>query len=326
MRSTVLAGFVLFGASSALAVACTISSTTVDGSGSDSGAGDTSTTDSGSDGGTDGDDGAAEAEAAPPPQTSVRFANLSPDAPTIDFCIAPHGTSSFQGPVIALAAADAGAGGVSGLDFEQVTTYFATAPGQYEVRLVAAGSADCSTALQGTTDATSLPSLAQDAYTTIAVLGDLAAAGNDPTLALHAYADDTTAPANQAALRFLHAAPSLPALDFGSGSLGSADFQALFTQAQFGVLGTQSSSDAGTVDTNGYVGIAPLASEEMSAHTSTGATSDAFDGANVSANVGNVITIFAVGAKTGDSSHPPVLLLCFDNAVTTDVLANCSVQ
>ena len=95
-------------------------------------------------------------DAETPVLASVRVAHASPDAPAFDVCVAPHGTATFQGPLLARLAAsvtaatgiDAGAVGVS---FSQVSAYVSLAPGQYDVRLVAAGASSCdpSAALDG---------------------------------------------------------------------------------------------------------------------------------------------------------------------------------
>src|ERR1700677_1906860 len=102
--------------------------------------------------GDDSGDVFADAEALP--VASLRIAHVSPDAPALDVCVAPHGTTAFQGPLIAQLAASLGLGvlqdggnendaGHVGLSFPQVSAYVSLAPGQYDVRLVAAGAPSC---------------------------------------------------------------------------------------------------------------------------------------------------------------------------------------
>ena len=67
----------------------------------------------------------------------LRIAHLSPDAPAVDVCIAPHGTTDFAGPVLA------GAGAASGLSYGNVTKYLDVEAIQYDVRVVAPGAANC---------------------------------------------------------------------------------------------------------------------------------------------------------------------------------------
>ncbi len=45
----------------------------------------------------------------------------------------------------------------------------------------------------------------------------------------------------------------------------------------------------------------------------------------VEIDLGSVATVFAVGGKTGDASHPPALLLCVDNEPSGGLLSDCSI-
>src|SRR5580704_12402257 len=94
----------------------------------------------------DGGDDASDAMDAAPTQAMVRFAQLSPDAPALDVCLAAHGTGDYRGPLLAQFAEDAGLPGdasAPGLSFAEVSAYFAIEPGTYDVRLVAAGATSC---------------------------------------------------------------------------------------------------------------------------------------------------------------------------------------
>ncbi len=267
------------------------------------------------DAGTPRDEAAPEAAAT---QAYARLAAWSPDEVAVDFCVAPHGTTTYDGPLVArLAAADdAGAGdaeaGPPGLSFPQVTAYVALAPGSYDVTLVAGGSASCAA---GILDATSLPALAAGSYTTFALVGDAQADESDRALSLATFRDDTgTSAPSGASLRFINAAPSLPAVDLGSGSLQDADFQALFTDVHFAGTASQSGSDAGTVDTNGYLAYSPLTGAVLSAHVSTGATSDTAVADGVALGLSTATTIVLVGARSGDAGMSAQLLQCTDGA------------
>ena len=88
-----------------------------------------------------------------------------------DFCLARHGTGAFEGPILAANAAsidDAGVvdAGSGSLAFPQVTAYLLLDPAQYDARVVAAGSVNCST---GIADATNLPALASGGLETLAL-------------------------------------------------------------------------------------------------------------------------------------------------------------
>jgi hypothetical protein len=80
------------------------------------------------------------------PQALLRIAHLSPDLPAIDVCVAPHGTTAFQGPLIRQLALAQGAdpdAGMPGFSYAQVTAYLSLNAGSYDVRVVSGGAASC---------------------------------------------------------------------------------------------------------------------------------------------------------------------------------------
>jgi hypothetical protein len=111
---------------------------------------------------------------APSPmnQAQIRVAHVSPEAPAVDFCLAPHGTASFAGPILA------GAGRAAGLSYGTVSRYFAVDAGDYDVRLVAPGAADCKAPLAGLDDFTRLPAVEAGAAVTVATEGMLGGQGD----------------------------------------------------------------------------------------------------------------------------------------------------
>jgi hypothetical protein len=261
-------------------------------------------------------DVAAEAAAT---QAFVRLAVWSPDEAAVDFCVAPHGTASYVGPFVAQLAASAGTGpadaeaGPAGVSFPQVSAYVALAPQRVDVTIIAAGSGSCA---GGSLQATTLPALTAGSYTTLAIVGDAQPAASDPGLSLVAFGDDTgvPAPAPGAWLRFINASPSLPSVDFGTGSEQNANFQSLFSGVPFGQTGTQGATDAGAVDVNGYLASLPSTGTVMSAHASTGA-SDVAVADGVDFGFGSVTTIALVGGKSGDVAEPAQLIQCADGAI-----------
>jgi len=274
----------------------------------------------------------ASSDTAPTDQPLLRFADFSPDAPALDFCLAPHGTTAYVGPVVAGAAADAGA---SGLSFGQVTTYLALglASGVYDVRTVAAGAADCTTALMGAPNATNLATLAAGESYTIAALGESSPASGDHPYAILLLGDDAVAPSGDAAIRFLHASPGngLGPLDVGTGTLTAtdaapADFEPWFTHVAYGLTGLSSAADGGPVDSDGYLDLAPISTMTVSAHP-TGGTADTVTATGLSFAAGSVSTLFLIGGKSGDTTNPVELLLCTDNAEepSGSLLAPCGV-
>jgi hypothetical protein len=324
-----------FASLAAALVACS-SSGSHPGPGTDAGdAGDSAspgadaTAEAGQDTGTGSDaPGDAPGDAGPVLQTYVRVADWSPDVASFDFCVAPQGTSDWEGPILAIAAAlepDAGSlgdGGVDGLTFPEVTEYLPLLPGAYDVRLVAASATDCSVGIAP--DATGLPALATSAHSTIAVVGDSGVAGSDAPLTIEVLTDDAAPPAAGGfALRFINAVPSLPTVSFGEGSLAKKTFAPLFTGVAFGAAGTQGESDAGVVDGNGYLSLAAL-SGDLSV-VASGATTDTATAPGVSFGGGQVVTVAAVGGKT-HGSIPPELIACTDNASPVGLLTSCVVN
>jgi Domain of unknown function (DUF4397) len=234
----------------------------------------------------------------------VRVAHLSPDAPSVDFCVATHGTTTFTGPVLA------SAGLTASLAYGSATGYLDLPPAQYDVRLVAPGSADCKTPLGGLADFTSLPELASGDSATIAAEG-LVAFGTNTPLALRAYIDDTSVATGQAKLRFIHASPGTPPVDVGVG--GGALFSAVFTDIAYG--------DIATTD-NGYVQTPPLVNVELSARAH-GATTDALSINPALLPSGAIATAFAIG-ELGSTTSTLRVLLCVDNAAPSGGLGECS--
>jgi hypothetical protein len=265
------------------------------------------------------------------PQAYVRIAQWSPDAPAVDVCFNLVGAPwTGQVPHLArvVAARDAGApgdAGAAGISFPQVTSYLVIPPGSYEVRLVVAGSADCSRPVIDLATVT----LAASSFTTIAALGESTPVGTDQPLSLVPFVDEVSAPPGQIALRFINASPGAPTLaqaDLGTGSLAGAGgpFAPLFTGVGFGKT---AGSDAGAVDANGYVASTPLATATLSAHpTAVGA--DATVALNdVTITATRAATVALVNGVSKIASSAPKLLQCadVDNSAGSSLLSTCSI-
>ena len=257
-------------------------------------------------------DAAPAADAGPAPDAGgapaahVRVAHLAPDAPAVDFCVAVHGTTTFIGPVLN------GAGAAAGLSYGTITRYVDLPPAQYDVRIVAPGSADCTKSLAGLPDIKNLPALPDGASATLAAEGELAAGAPKP-FGITAYLDDATVAAGKAKLRFVHASPGTPAVDVGLG--GGVVFTSVFTNVAFGAVST-------AVGANGYLETAPFTGQEISARAH-GAASDVLSIKPAALPAGAIATAFAIG-KIGDATHPLKVLLCVDNAPASGLLSACS--
>jgi hypothetical protein len=307
-------------------LACTVN--TVNNTGVPYDGGDTntdaaSTADTGTETDTGTIDAGADAADAAAPMGSLRVAHFSPDSAAVDVCLTPAG-SDFNGQTPQLASilgqgVDGGAdAGPVGLTFAQVTTYFAVDAGTYAVRLVAAGATDCSTSLADLASVT----IGQDTYTTVAAVGEHTVQQTDQALKLVSFADDVTAPAGTANLRFINASPSLTSVDFGTGSIAGTNFAPLFTGVAFGLAGTAAGTDAGAVDANGYLASQPLAGATISAHVSTG-TVDTATATNVTVGAATAATFALINGVTGGGAAQ--LLQCPDIDNPNVVLAACSI-
>jgi hypothetical protein len=293
----------------------------------------TAAPDSGADAGFDANadgDASVLGDTAPSP-AQVRIAQLSPDAPPLDVCLAPHGTGNFGGALFAEIENDTGApldASPRGLSFAQVSAYLMVPPGNYDLRVVPGGSTSCSTPLllpSGETvpDAVDIPALAVGAAATIVVAGDASVVGTDAVIEATMILDDASLSSGAAALRAFNAVPSVPTLDFGFGS-SAGDWSALLTNIAFGDPSRQAAPSQGMTDANGYLAVGPFTGKTVSVRPS-GAMTDTAVADNASVAPGSLASFFAVGGKTGDTSHPPLLLLCTDNAPTGGIYADCAV-
>ena len=219
----------------------------------------------------------------------VRVAHLSPDAPAVDFCLAPAGTQDFAGPVLA------GAGALNGISYSKVTKYLEVEAQQYDVRLVNVGSNDCSKGLGP--DATDLPALPGGSSVTIAATGKIAHGTGSTAFALRAYIDDASVGADEAKLRFIHASPGTPNVDIGLG--GGLLFTPVFTNTAYG-------------EASEYITTPGIEGAEISARA-TGSTSDVIAIKPASLPAGKIATAFAIGELGAESTQPLRVLLCIDN-------------
>lgn len=219
----------------------------------------------------------------------VRVAHLSPDAPAVDFCIAPAGTQAFTGPVLA------GAGALTGIAYGKVTKYLEVEAQAYDVRLVTVGAPDCTRGLGP--DTIDLPALPAGGAVTIAATGKITHGTGSAAFQLRAYVDDTAVGADTAKLRFIHASPGTPAVDVGLG--GGLLFTPVFTATAYG-------------EASGYLETPAIANAELSARlTDLGADVIAIKPASLPA--GKIATAFAIGEVGDEAAAPLDILLCTDN-------------
>jgi hypothetical protein len=239
--------------------------------------------------------------------TYLRLINVGPDAPALDFCVAREGNGSFTGPMLAQAAAGGDAAAV-GVAYGAASAYVPLVSDSYDVRLVAAGSTDCT--LSVGPFASSLSTLQPDARTSIVVEGNVDPDA-DLSFGLRPYDDDTTAPTSGIALRFINTASNVGLVDFGSGDLATTSFTPFFEDVAPGDEGTTAGADAGTLDTHKYLPLPAFASQKVSAHVSDQPT-DTVVASGLTIADGKNATLLLIGGVAGDSAHPSAFVLCED--------------
>lgn len=260
---------------------------------------------------------------APPTTVALRLANWSPGAPGVDFCIAPHGTSAFQGPLVAALAAtleDGGSdAGASAIPFPQASAYVLVAPGTYDTRLVAGGATDCTAGLVADAPA---PPLAAGQALTVAVIGNT----HPNTLALITYPDDT-ASAGSVGVRAIHAAPSLAIIDVGTvPPAGGALVAPFFTSMSYkNSSASAANARAAMFDPNGYAPAMPFSMMNVVSRPS-GAPNNQALAQSVSVGAGAVVTFVVVDALSPPpGGRPAQLVECVDNAGSLGLTGSCSV-
>jgi hypothetical protein len=244
-----------------------------------------------------------------PQRIFARVAHLSPNAPAVDFCVRPAGTTAFTGPVLEARGLSAG------ITFANVTGYLALAPGQWQVRLVSATATDCNTSLAGLPEYT-LPNLSAGTWATVAASGSVGGSGST-AFDLRPFVD-TRAPiaADRANIRFVHASPGTPAVDVGV--LSGANFTPIWTGTAFPTF-----TGAMGADANGYISAMPIMNATLAVRVS-GMTANALTLNNVSIAAGDQVSVFAIGLAgmtTGDQRLSA--LVCQDRRDAAMGLAPC---
>jgi hypothetical protein len=295
-------------------------------------------------------DDAAVKDAAVVPMAYVRIAQWSKLAPAIDLCLAPAGSNAFHGPLLSTVFASPLDGAVLGIPFPQASAYMPTPAGSFDVRLVPAGSADCSSGIGA--DSAGVV-LAANSFSTFAVLplaADAgAAAGRAGTLVL---GDDPIAPQGQVALRFIDGDPSdgplILTTDASGPLLQGVKFGSVPTSANAvtGAMGPSGPIPSVSVDLRGYAALAPITSTIIHAGVPVSTTTQTMDDAGNVTSVttttlvdvatassftfaaGSVVTLVLAPTQPGtaafDAGIPLQFVACIDNAGTVNSFGNCS--
>jgi hypothetical protein len=244
--------------------------------------------------------------------TQIRIAHLSPNKPPFDVCLAAHGSGQFSGPILKAAGV-----AQTGLAYPQVSKYLAVNAGQYDVRIVDGGATTCA---QSLFDATNLPTFSGGGSFSIVGTGFIPPNPSNPTaFTIVAYSDDTTSAASAVLLRFIHSAPDVPAVDFGTGA--GSSFVAVFSNVSYLHVGTSTSPAS---DANGYASLSPASPPVTFSLRTHGSSTDALTvTSSVALPSGTLATVFAIG-DLGGTPKPLQTLVCVDNAAPVGALSACT--
>jgi hypothetical protein len=278
----------------------------------------------------------------------LRVANWSQNLTetAVDVCLSAPGADTFQGPFLAAAfgPADGGIANGAGVSFLQASSYVSIAPGAYDIRFVAAGTADCTQGIGP--DLMNAAALASGTMTTVALVGEESATNDIHTgLRVLFLADDGTTPRGKAAIRFINALPSVttadgtsvdaPTIDFGTGVTTDSGFSTLFKPIYIGVpFGTISDkmetqvptlSATAAVDGNGYGAIAAV-NDVLTAHQS-GTTFDLAEAiVRIAAGAAVTAVLLPLPCESDDDAgcpYPAELAVYVDNGGTVGPLSSC---
>jgi hypothetical protein len=193
-----------------------------------------------------------------------------------------------------------------------------------DVRIVAAGSADCTVAVAA--DTTNLAPVAAGSFSTLALVGALNATAGEPAIQVVAFLDSTVASMVNA--RFINAAYNAGAVTFGLGTV-LGGFAPLFADVVFPQAGTISGEvqDAEVPTSLTYVETQPLQNATLSIPNAA-YTANQLMATDVYIAAGAVVTFALVGPLqdlAADAGLPDELLMCIDNAGTVGLLSNCQI-
>jgi hypothetical protein len=261
--------------------------------------------------------GAPDPGASVTKEAFVRIADWSPDAPAagIDVCLAPEGSASWIGPLLAgaLPPGRLGQGGPNGVQFPTVTEYVVVATGRYDVAIVVAGEACAGSIAAGTA------MLEPGAHATLASVGSVAPRGGDASRRIAVLIDDPAPRPGAAIVRFVNAVPAVPRLDAGSGSIATHDFDARATELPLGAT-SGLAPDGGPASSS----VLPAGVDRLfSAHRSGSLERDVATATHVPLAPSSVTTMVVINGATG--GFPPQFLVCTETAPPLDAQTPCSV-
>jgi hypothetical protein len=240
----------------------------------------------------------------------LRMGVLAPEAESFDFCIKST-DASFDDvrPLLA----SSGPGCPAGLGYKDVTVAFRVAAGTYDVRMVPAGSQDCS-ASKG--EVTGVEASDNRGMSVLA----FAASGGYLLRAL----PESQIPFGHAQVRFVHGLLGYDELDCGatdSSRLPATIVTPVFRDVPFGGVAPSWEPVLGDIDENGYLLSSFAGGTLRFAFAPVGQT-DALVTLATQYAPNSSHSLFAIGRK-GDAAYPPSLWSCDESASLDGILASC---
>jgi hypothetical protein len=189
------------------------------------------------------------------------------------------------------------------------------APGGWDFRLVAAGSADCNTALLGLPDAINV-TLDTRGHFTFAAMGYVAPPqGSANGFRFQEYIDDAVLPSSgMSKVRLVNGSPNAGTVVFG---LAGGTFQPLSGSVPFRFT----ASGQGIV--NGYQELAPQSGATL-AMRAAGSPFDAYDSQPTDLPANRIQGVWSIGLVGGTGAQSLGFLVCQESAAASGGLAPCS--
>ena len=240
----------------------------------------------------------------------LRLGFLAPEAESFDFCIKPTDASFDE---VRPLFASGGPGCPAGLRYKDVTVAFRVAAGTYDVRMVPAGSQDCS-ASKG--EALGVEA-ADDRGTTVLAFAD---SGGHVLRAL----PESQITFGLAQVRFVHGVLGYDALDCGattSSRLPTDIVTPVFLDVPFGGVAPSWDPVLGPIDSNGYL-LSSFAGATLRLAFAPVGQTDALVVLATQYPLNSSYSLFAIGRK-GDATYPPSLWSCDESASLDGILASC---
>ena len=133
--------------------------------------------------------------------------------------------------------------------------------------------------------------------------------------------NESSAPAGMVSVRYANVSGTVHSDPFDFGLGGGDVFTPLFHEVPQGqVLATASNgADAGTIDSNGYIDVAPFTAIDMSLMAFFDGTTDFGSTGSLDAPAGTVLSAFMVAGKLADDGVTPASapIVCFDGQTST---------